>query len=389
METQTMAKDRSGYVFQNKKGAWYARTTITDANGKRRYIKRRAEDRQDAKKLLKSILSDLEAEGSKALDLAKLTFNDLADFYAAHYCKPATFVDGKKTAGLRDVKRAEGFIKRFRGYFGKQHLRDITYRDVWSYNAMRLQTKTQRKRPPTIATMNRELCVLRRIFNIGVREGWLLKNPLCAGESLISPASERRRERILTVDEERRLLEACPRRDVRALFICLLDTGARLSEILQHLRWRSVCFASRTITLEAMTTKTLKPRQVGMTERVFQELRELWEASSKEPDEQVFQRAVRLAQREFAKACKAAGVDYGSPYGITLHSLRHTAATRLIKGQMPLHMVGRILGHSQPQTTYRYLSADAEAVMQAAAILEAVQDKVVVVQPATTSELIN
>jgi integrase len=370
-----MAKDRSGYVFQNKKGAWYARTTITDATGKRRYIKKRARDRQDAKRLLKTILSDLEAEGSKALDLAKLTFNDLADLYATHYCKPATFVDGKKTAGLRDVERAVGFIKRFREYFGKRRLRDITYRDVCDYNAMRLQTHTRRKRPPTIATMNRELGVLRRIFNIGVREGWLLKNPLGAGESLISPASERRRERVLTIDEERQLLEACPRRDVRALFICLLDTGARLSEILQHLRWRSVCFVSRTLTLEAMTTKTLKPRQVGMTERMFQELRELREASTKEPDGHVFERAARLAQREFAKACKAVGVEYGSPHGITLHSLRHTAATRLVKGQMPLQMVGRILGHSQPQTTYRYLSADAETVAQAAAILSSFQLK--------------
>ena len=40
---------------------------------------------------------------------------------------------------------------------------------------------------------------------------------------------------------------------------------------------------------------------------------------------------------------------------------------------MPLQMVGRILGHSQPQTTYRYLSADTETAAQAAAILEGFQ----------------
>jgi integrase len=384
-----MAKDRSGYVFQNKKGVWYARTTITDSSGKRRYIKRRAADKQDAKRILKNILSELEKEGSKVIDLAKLTFNDLADFYAAHYCKPATFIDGRKTAGLRDVQRAAGFVKRFREYFGKRRLRDITYRDLCSYNAMRLQTHTHRKRPPTIATMNRELCVLRRIFNIGVREGWLLGNPFNAGESLISPASERRRERILTIDEERKLLEACQHRaEVRALYICLLDTGARLSEFLKHLHWRSVCFASRTITLEAMTTKTLKARQVRMTERMFRELTSLWEISAKVEDARVFNTTVRIVRREFKLACETAEIPYGSPNGITLHSLRHTAATRLVKGQMPLQMVGRILGHSQPQTTYRYLSADAEATAEAARILEALQ-----VQPhetqATSAELIH
>lgn len=143
---------------------------------------------------------------------------------------------------------------------------------------MRLKQNTHHKRPPTIATMNRELGILRRIFNIGVREGWLEKSPLSAGESLISPASERRRERILTLEEEKRLLEACEQvfmHTLRYLIICLVDSGARLSEILKHLRWPSVCFTSRTITLEAMTTKTLKARQVSMTERMFQALQEL------------------------------------------------------------------------------------------------------------------
>jgi integrase len=241
---------------------------------------------------------------------------------------------------------------------------------------MRLKQGTHYKRPPTIATMNRELGILRRIFNIGVREGWLDKSPLSAGESLISPASERRRERILTLEEEKRLLEACEQvfmKTLRHLIICLIDSGARLSEILKHLRWHSVCFATRTITLEAMTTKTLKARQVRMTERVFQSLLELREQSPNAEDGLVFNATVRQGRFSLRSACKTAKIEYGSPDGITFHSLRHTAATRLVKGQMPLQMVGRILGHSQPQTTYRYLSADAETTAQAATILEAFQ----------------
>jgi integrase len=384
-----MAKDRTGYVGKDKNGKWFARVTITDNNGKRRNIAKRAKDKPDAKQILKSILKELEAEGSQVVDCSKLTFNDLADFYATHYCKPATFIDGKKTAGLRDVGRAAGFLNRFREYFGKRRLREIAYRDVCSYNAMRLQTHTRHKRPPKIATMNRELGVLRRIFNIGFREGWITKNPFNAGESLISPASEHNRERILTLDEERRLLTVCEesgRTLLRAFIICLLDTGARKSEIEKHLRWHSVCFASRTLTIEAMTTKTLKARRVSMTERMLQELSELHAASSGRQDERVFERLID-PRRNLRLACKAAGIEYGSPDGITLHSFRHTAATRLVRGQMPLHMVGRILGHSQPSTSYRYLSVDAEATAQAAAILDAFQtsDK----PTAQASEMVN
>ena len=56
--------------------------------------------------------------------------------------------------------------------------------------------------------------------------------------------------------------------------------------------------------------------------------------------------------------------------GITLHSLTHTAATRLVKGRMPLQMVGRILGHTQLNTTYRYHSSNLETAARAVAILE-------------------
>jgi integrase len=370
-------KDRRGYIYFDKnEKCWYARTTVTDENGARRNVKKRAKNKLEAREILKGILRKLDEEGSKAVDLSKLTFNDLADFYSVHFCKPAEYADGKRIAGLRDVHRAKSCLVRFREYFGKRRLREIAYRDVHSYYSMRLKEHTHYNRPPTIATMNREIGVLRRIFNIGVREGWLVKSPLNGGESLVSPASERRRERILTLEEEKRLLEACEdsyMKTLRALIVCLLDSGARLSEILKHLQWSSVCFASRTITLEAMTTKTLKARQVRMTERMFQELSELRNKSS---DARVFNETVRQARFSLALACKAAKIEYGSPNGITFHSLRHTAATRLVKGQMPLQMVGRILGHSQPQTTYRYLSADAETTAQAAAILEAFQTQV-------------
>src|SRR5215213_5147814 len=158
-----MAKDRSGYVFQEKTGAWYARTTITDAAGKRRNIKRRAKSKREAKEVLRAILSSLETEGSDAIAFSRRTFNDLADFYASHYCRPAEYLDGKKIAGLRDVDRSKSCLDRFRAYFGSRRLRDITYRDLRSYYAARLKDQTHYKRPPTIATMNRELGILRRV----------------------------------------------------------------------------------------------------------------------------------------------------------------------------------------------------------------------------------
>lgn len=369
-------RQRSGYVYQDKGGSWIARTTITDESGRRRNVKRHAESKSAAKELLKSLLRGIDDEGYRAIDAARITFNELADHYEQHYLKPAEFVNGRKVAGLRDWKHVRAFLRIFREHFGRRRLREIIYADICSFRSKRLNTPTQYGRERSITTVNRELACLRRIFNIAVRESWLVKNPFNCGDTLISAADERKRERILSLSEEVRLLEACEhpqRQHLRPLLICLLDTGARLSEMLK-LRWRSVCFTTRIITIEGLTTKTLKTRQVAMTERMFQELHALWEASRGDVDGRAF--GIRNnVRKSFSSACKAAGINQGGIEGLNLHSMRHTAATRLVKGQLPLQMVGRILGHSQPQTTYRYLSADAETAAQAAAILGAFQSQ--------------
>ena len=226
-----------------------------------------------------------------------------------------------------------------------------------------------------MASWNREAAVLQRIFNIACQQGWLLKNPFKCGDPLIIVSAERRRETILTVTEEAKLLAACAshpqRAHLRALLVFLIDTGCRKSEALK-LRWKSIDFSSRLITIEGMTTKTLKTRHVVMTERLYRELASMWYASPRDAEGLVFG-ITNNVRKSFASACKEAGIKHGGIDGLTLHCLRHTAATRLVQGGMSIQLAGRILGHSQVNTTYRYLSANMETAAQAAAILESFQ----------------
>jgi integrase len=114
-------------------------------------------------------------------------------------------------------------------------------------------------------------------------------------------------------------------------------------------------------------------RQLALTQRFYDELSILWGNSDKNPESLVFGITDNV-RKSFSSACKLAGIKEGGIDGLTLHCLRHTAATRLVKGQLPIQMVGRILGHTQPQTTYRYLSANDETLRQAASILESIQE---------------
>lgn len=97
----------------------------------------------------------------------------------------------------------------------------------------------------------------------------------------------------------------------------------------------------------------------------------LWNASGKNVDSLVFNfKGVRKA---FDSACNETNIEKGRPFGITLHSLRHTVAVRLVKGNFPLQFTARILGHQSVNTTFRYLSVNNETLYQASKILESFQ----------------
>jgi integrase len=89
--------------------------------------------------------------------------------------------------------------------------------------------------------------------------------------------------------------------------------------------WSGLDFDNRLILIKAFNTKTERASTIVMTERVFQELTAIYNASTKKPDERVFgiQSDVK---RGFKKACEEVKI-----IGLRFHDLRHTFATRLIQ----------------------------------------------------------
>ena len=66
-------------------------------------------------------------------------------------------------------------------------------------------------------------------------------------------------------------------------------------------------------------------------------------------------------QRWFAKWCREAGIT------ASVHSLRHTFATRLYRKTGDLHLVQRALGHRQITTTEIYAKVSDQALRRAVA----------------------
>ena len=373
-----MPKTKSGYVYQDEAKRWYARFDYTDESGKRRTVRRRAKDKTDAKELLQSLLERFRDHGQQSFDGDRMTFNDLADFYEEIYLVEPQYVDGRKVAGLRDWHNYRLLLTVLRNHFGNRKLRTIMHGDVDRFRTIRLKTPTLHKKQRSIATVNRELSLLRRVLNVAKRNKWITDNPFELGESLIRPGDEKPRERIITREEEERLLTVCTdsRSHLRPIIIAALDTGMRRAEILK-LRWADIDFTESIITVRAFNTKTMRERHVALTERLEQVLRKLYENSTKEPDARCFGVKGSI-KKAFNTARRKAGL-----HTVRFHDLRHTHASRLVSAHIPLAEVGRVLGHTQPVTTYRYVNANVETARRAAAALDVFNQPVEESRPVT------
>jgi integrase len=388
-------RERVGSIISRKsrvakgKVTWWARITYTDpVTGKRHDRQRRAESKSHAKDLVQDLIAEVDKTGGRSLAKEHMTFLDLATYFEKEYLKPAEYVDGRKVAGVRSIVPAKANVKALKDHFGKRLLRGITHSDIREFRAIRLATKTKAKKQRSIAAVNRELEKMRRLLNIAEREGWILRNPMRSGDPLISMADERKRERIVTREEELRLLAACEnryRKHLRPIVICALDTGMRRGEIF-GLKWSDVDFEERVLTIRAFKTKTMKERQVSLTTRLMIELERIWEESPKNKDFLVFGFTDNVKKSWTSVRTKAGLPD------VRFHDLRHTAATRLVAAHLPLPEVGRVLGHTQANTTYRYVNANIETTRRAAAFLDAFNQgavkQLVAAEEAETSDLV-
>ncbi|MEZ5425234.1 MAG: site-specific integrase [Pyrinomonadaceae bacterium] len=385
-------KRKIGGGIKTINGNLYARIQYVDENtGKRKEKLKRAENRTKARDYVKEMRSQLEEGGQVALETDKITFTQVAEKFEKIKLVPPVFQNGLKVAGKRSYRDQKYSLKPLKEFFGRKQIRKIKPSDLEAYKIKRLNTpvvikkkikkenpkKERRKfvwekiefsRPRTIASVNRELALLRQIFVFAEAEDYILRNPFKKAKKLISTAAEVQRDRVLSFNEERLLLEACEnenRRHIRPIIICALDTAMRVGELLK-LRWKDVDLINGVITVQATNSKTEKMRKIGLTKRVNAELSKVWDLSLKDELQLVFgiknnfNRAWRTARKE-------AGLDKTD---LHFHDLRHTAITRLILSGVSISEAMKISGHTEMKTFQRYVNLTNETVMSSANLLD-------------------
>ena len=227
-------------------------------------------------------------------------------------------------------------------YFGSCYLPQITVKMIEDY-------QTQRAQKANVATVNREVCAIKKLFRKAVEWGYVRSSPAAS----IRQFRERPKPpKYLEQEEIVALLRECPTH-IYALVATGLFAGLRRSEIF-YLEWSDIDFERRMITVqnkEEWHTKNYESRVIPMNDTLYDALRRHPRHIT---SRYVFcnpktGRIYNSVRRSLASAAERAGVGH-----IGLHALRHTFASQLVMAGVDLATVQKLMGHKTIQMTMRY-----------------------------------
>jgi integrase len=333
-------------IYQRKAGIWYADFF---ADGKRVQVSTGTKNKREAEKFLASRMSEAaRGEYSKPV---RIVFSEFGKQYI-------DYAKANKRSWIRD----EQIMVHLNVAFGPMPLPDIGAFSIERYKIERL------KAPVSPATVNREIALLKHLFNLpeswGVFRG---RNPM-KGIRLLS--EDNLQYRSLSDAEQADLLAQCSPY-MQDLVVFAVNTGFRLGEIL-NLKWEAVDIENNTI--RTLVMKTRQMIDLPLNDAAAGVIRG-WHGIRK--SEYVFYNPETGGQWKdlwlgLKKACRKAGLQ-----DVTWHTMRHTFASRLTCAGADLVTIKELLGHSSITVTMRYAHTNRDAKARAVKLLTRGCDKTV------------
>jgi integrase len=285
----------------------------------------------------------------------KISLGEFGERYMEH-------AKANKRSWLRD----EQMLNHLCEFFGKEKLlTEIAPMQIEAY-------KIQRQGKIADSTVNRELALFKRMFNLAIT--WDLYFGLNPVRKVRFFREFNNRLRVLSPEEEEKLLQnAIPY--LQDLIRFALNTGLRTGEIFS-LRWSHVDLQRGILSVFASKTQTIREVPINSEAR---KVLEAWKLNQKNEilfyNPQTGKPFVDL-KTGFALACEKAGIA-----DVTWHTLRHTFASRLVNSGVDIVTVKELLGHSSISVTMRYAHTNIESKRAAVEKLDGFGDNLVTVRP--------
>ncbi len=333
--------------YRNKEGKpsgpWFVRYPIErDLDGKIVYAREKVGDKTAAKSFLANKIAEFEMRERTGSQYAKdLAFSQLIDWYLEQPGPRAKF-------SYKDDVQRSGVLRR---HFGNLKASKILPSDIERFQQKRLKETSRRGIPTRPATINREFALMRRAFNLAIRDELVLRNP-CKGIPMLP--EQNKRDRTLSSEEYRKLFEEL-HEPIRSIVLVAYHTGMRINEILT-LTWDKVNMKEEHVDLGYADTKTKQKRRIFLTDEVKSVL---IEASKMRSLSHKFVfiyndgRPVRSIRTAFKNACKRADIA-----GFVIHDLRHCFVTNMRKAGVHDSVIMAQTGHKTMSMFLRYNSVD-------------------------------
>lgn len=215
---------------------------------------------------------------------------------------------------------------------------------------------TMRSRGNSNATINRKLSALSKLLKKGLKTGEVRSLP-----EIRRLKEKAGRVRFLEYHEEEALFSAIREQSdwYFQLSVFLVDTGARLGEAI-GLRWNDINKHRATFWL----TKSGRSRTIPLTSRACTAVTGNC-ARSQGPFADIKPSQYRATWNEAKKS-----VGLSDDPDIVPHILRHTCASRLVRGGVDMRRVQTWLGHQSLQMTMRYAHLATDDLDSCVPILE-------------------
>lgn len=332
-------------TYQRKDDKWIIDFTFKNRRIRKvlGYSKRKAEE------IMIRIKDDI-LDGSYGLKKQKkeeILFEKFAKEYFEEYSKL------NKRAWRRDQSSLKHLIPFFKG----KTLSGIPPDLIEKYKAKRRTQKGRAGQNIMDSTINRELALLKAIFNKAIEWGKIENSP---AKRVKLFRIKNTKERILTDEEMKRLIktsEESSSQHIKMFLTIALNTGMRMSEILT-LRWENVFLSRGYILIE--DSKSGKSRKVPLNRVVIEAIKNIDRSSEYLFFNERMKKRLGSIRRSFEIACRRADIT-----GLRIHDLRHTAATKMIEAGIDLVTVSKILGHSKIDMTMRYCHPTPENMQRA------------------------
>ncbi len=288
------------------------------------------------------------------------TFGELLKWYLNH---PKA---KRKKTYLRDIEMSKILERRF----GCRPASEIKPTEIEAFQDKMLNTPSRRGTPYKPATVNRFVTVIKRVYNLAIRDDMVERNPCWKVPFL---PERNARDRIVSPEEFELLKNEVPQ---YALILSLgYYLGMREGEIL-NLREKQIHFNTDGsdeghIELYDGQTKTGEGRRISFSGMIGRLLKGHLEKMKKgKPERFLFTtekgNLIGNFRRAFQRACKRAEID-----GLCFHDFRHTAITNMRKAGIDMSVIMAISGHKTMAMFKRYNRIDLDDGRDAMRRLEA------------------